>query len=130
MDDKARKLVLLVDDETTIIMTMRRFVVNAGFDVDTAENGVEAVEKCKVRMPDLIVMDAVMPRMNGWQATREIRALDPQRQIPIIMMTGLRAEADKQTAQESGVTEFLTKPVNGEDLVRRIRFYVPDSVRR
>jgi len=129
MDEVKRKLVLLVDDDLTITLTMKRFVINAGFDVITAGNGAEAVEKCKERVPDLIVMDAVMPQMNGWQATREIRKIIGQVKLPIIMMTGLRAEADKETALESGVSEYLVKPVKGEDLVRRIVSYLGNPFR-
>lgn len=129
MAELQRKLILLVDDDLTITLTMKRFVSNAGFDVVTAGNGVEALEKCKQRMPDLIVMDAVMPQMNGWQATREIRALDPERRVPIIMMTGLKAEADKETAQEAGVSEYVNKPIKGEELVRRILSYLGTPVR-
>lgn len=129
MTEILRKKVLLVDDELTILLTMKRYVMNAGFDVDTASNGKEAVEKVRQGFPDLIVMDAVMPEMNGLQATREIRALDPERKIPIIMMTGLKADSDVMDARESGITEFLKKPVKGEELVRRILSYLNSPLR-
>lgn len=124
MAEPIRKKVMIVDDDLTIIMTMKRYIANAGFDVVTASNGKEAIAKAQTEMPDLIVMDAVMPEMNGLQAIREIRQLEPLKKIPIIMMTGLKADEDRMSARESGATEFLKKPVKGEDLVKHILVYL------
>jgi CheY-like chemotaxis protein len=129
MSDPVRKKILLVDDDLTTVLTMKRYIINAGFDVETASNGKEALEKFRQEMPDLVVIDALMPDMNGLQATRHIRELDPQKKIPIIMLSVLRADADVMDAKASGVTEFLKKPVKGEDLVKHILSYLKSPLR-
>lgn len=115
-----RKKILLVDDDPPTVLTLKRSLVGAGFDVETASNGKEAVEKFRADVPDLIIMDAVMPQMSGIQATREIRKMDLEKKIPIIMLTGLKADEDVMMARAAGATEFLKKPVKGEDLVKHI----------
>lgn len=124
MADPRRKKVLVVDDEKSVILTIKRFIINAGFDVLVASNGKEAIEQAQKVCPDLIVMDAVMPEMNGLEATRELRKIDALKSVPIIMLTVLRAEDDIKSARESGVTEFLTKPVDERDFVRCIRSHL------
>jgi CheY-like chemotaxis protein len=124
MPEPVRKKILVVDDELSVLLTIKRFVLNAGYDVLTASNGKEAVESARKEHPDLIVMDAVMPEMNGLEATREIRKIDALSKVPIIMLTALRAEDDIKSARLSGVTEFLIKPVDEVELVHCIRSYL------
>ncbi len=77
-----RKKVLIVDDDPTISLLIKQNVSNAGFDVETASNGKEAMEKIGQRLPDLAVIDAVMPEMNGFELSRQIRVLDPAKKNP------------------------------------------------
>ena len=124
MAETQRKKVLLADDDLAILLTLKNYIVKAGFDIETVTNGQDAVNKTKEWVPDLIIMDAVMPQMSGFQACREIRALNPGKKIPIIMLTGLKADTDAMNARAAGATEFIKKPIKGEDLVRRIQGYL------
>lgn len=121
MPEPVRKKVLLVDDELSVLLMIKRYIMNAGYDVLTASNGKEAIERARKDHPDLIVMDAVMPEMNGLEATREIRKIDVLKDVPIIMLTVLRAEEDIRVARESGVSKYLTKPVDEKVFVECIR---------
>jgi DNA-binding response OmpR family regulator len=115
---------LLVDDDIYLLDALKPILRGAGYDVDTATRGKEALEKIFASFPDLIVVDAVMPEMNGFDLVREIRKFDTAKKIPIIMLTGLRSETDKLSARGVGVTEFLNKPVKGEDLLKRVQFHL------
>lgn len=119
-----RRRVLVVDDDFINVALLKRYVVNAGFDVDTAYDGKEALEKIRQEVPDLILLDSVMPEMNGFEVCRQVRADDKAKSVPIIMVTGLKIEADSIQARMSGANQVLVKPVNEKDLVDRIRSYL------
>lgn len=119
-----RKRVFIVDDDFINVALLKRYVLNAGFDVDTAYNGKEALEKVRQQIPDLILLDSVMPEMNGFELCRQIRADERLKSIPIIMVTGLKTEADSIQGRMSGANEFLVKPVAEKLLIERIRSYL------
>src|SRR5438067_11357819 len=107
-----RKKILLVDDSATILM-MERMILNKGpYDLVTATNGEEAVAKALHERPDLILMDVVMPKMNGFDACRRIRQEDPIRATPIIMVTTRGEVQNRETGFESGCNDYVTKPIN------------------
>jgi len=122
------KKVLIVDDDPTITAVLKQNIFNAGFEVETASSGAEAMEKFRTGLPDLVVLDALMPGMSGFEVSREIRVLDPGKKIPIIMLTGLKAESDAGQARAAGATEFITKPVDVKSLVNKIRSYLHSSL--
>lgn len=119
-----RKRIFIVDDDFTNVALLKRYVLNAGFDVDTAYNGKEALEKVRQQIPDLILLDSVMPEMNGFELCRQIRADERLKSVPIIMVTGLKTEADSVQGRMNGANEFLVKPVAEKVLIERIRSYL------
>jgi CheY-like chemotaxis protein len=117
----ARKKILLVDDADTILMVERMVLSKGPYDVVTAKDGKEGVARAEAERPDLILMDVVMPNMNGFEACRRLRETEATRAIPIIMVT-TRAEAKNvQTGFESGCTDYVAKPINGPELLAKVR---------
>jgi len=121
MVTQKRQKVFLVDDDTFLLSSLKMVLINAGYDVETATRGKEALCKVQKALPDLFVIDAVMPEMNGFELSRQIRNIENAGKLPIIMLTGLKTESDASLAFGSGVNEFIKKPVKPEDLVRKIR---------
>ncbi|MBX2884088.1 MAG: EAL domain-containing protein [Granulosicoccus sp.] len=115
-------LVLLVDDDLASLIMAEEALEDGGFRVVQAENGLEAVEACKQETPDLIIMDVIMPKMNGFEACEAIRSTEEGAHIPILMVTGLEDIESINLAYEVGATDFLTKPVNFFILPHRVRY--------
>ncbi len=114
-------LVLLVDDSEDNREVYAQFLKFAGFRVEFAVDGVEAIEKAASLRPDVIVMDLSLPRMDGWEATRRIKADPDTRSIPVIALTGHAVSESKRKAQEVGCSGYLTKPCLPDVLVSEIR---------
>jgi two-component system KDP operon response regulator KdpE len=110
--------ILVVDDEPQIRRIMRMTLTGAGYEIDDAKTGEEALEKVRAFRPDLILLDMNMPGMGGLAACRALRA-DPE--IAIIMLTVRNAEADKVEALDAGADDFVTKPFSTPELLARIR---------
>jgi DNA-binding response OmpR family regulator len=122
----ARKKILLVDDAETMLMMERMFLQKGPYELVTAKNGEEAVEKAVAERPDLILLDIVMPKMDGLQACARLRERAETKAIPIFMVT-TRGEADKMaTAFESGCTDYITKPINGLELLTKVKSVLGD----
>ena len=113
--------VLLVDDSATVLMMERMILAAERFEIVTASNGQEAHEVAKRELPDLILMDIVMPRMSGLEACKAIRKDPATRHIPIILVT-TRGEANSmEQGYENGCNDYVTKPVNSTELLSKIR---------
>ena len=114
------KKILIVDDSPTdrqyVIETLR----GKGFQIVTAENGEDAITKAKAELPDLILMDVVMPGLNGYQATRQITRDDATKHIPVIMCTSKGADTDKIWGLRQGANDYLVKPVDAAALLAKI----------
>ena len=117
----AAPLVLLVDDAEDNREVYAQFLQFAGFRVEFAVDGVEAIEKAASLRPDVIVMDLSLPRMDGWEATRRIKSDPGTRDIPVIALTGHAVSESKRKAQEVGCAGYLTKPCLPDVLVSEIR---------
>jgi DNA-binding response OmpR family regulator len=91
------------------------------YDIVTAKDGFEGVEKADREKPDLILMDVVMPRMDGFAAVRKLRELDETKSIPVIMVTTRGELASVETGYESGCNDYVTKPINGLELLAKVR---------
>ncbi len=112
--------ILIVDDSPTEMHILKSAVEEAGHVVISAESGEEGVTRATEEKPDLILMDVVMPGMNGFQATRKISKNDATSSIPIIMVTTKDQRTDKEWGLRQGATAYLVKPVNKKDLVAKI----------
>lgn len=119
-----RKKILLVDDASTILMVERMILNRGPYDLVTARDGREAVAKAESEHPDLILMDVIMPHMNGFEACRALRSRASTQAIPIIMVT-TRAESESlETGYESGCTDYVTKPIDSTELLTKVRSYL------
>jgi len=113
--------ILLVDDSATVLMMERMILAAEQFEVVTASNGLEAQEKARRELPDLILMDIVMPKVTGLEACKALRADPVTSHIPIILVT-TRGEAQTvEQGYESGCNDYVTKPVNSSELLSKIR---------
>ena len=113
--------ILLVDDAATILMMERMILGKESYELVTASNGEEAVEKAASELPDLILMDLVMPKMDGLEAVRQIRANDATNGIPIIMVTTKGESESMEQGYANGCNDYVTKPINGPELLTKIR---------
>ncbi len=116
-----RKKILLVDDSSTVLLMERMILAKNAYDVLTAKDGQEGVEKAVSEKPDLILMDVVMPRMDGFEACRQLRERDETRAIPVIMVTTRGELASVESGYSSGCTDYVTKPINGLELLAKVR---------
>jgi two-component system, cell cycle response regulator DivK len=114
-------LVLLVDDYADNRAMYARYLVHAGFRVDEATNGVEALDKAGALQPDLIVMDLSLPVMDGWEATRRLKANPQTKRIPVLALTGHALGDHEREASAAGCDGYVTKPCLPEDLAARIQ---------
>ena len=114
------KKILVVDDSPTDRQYMLETLAKKGYQVVTAENGEDAIVKAKAELPDLILMDVVMPGLNGYQATRQITRDDVTKHIPVIMCTSKGADTDKIWGMRQGANDYLVKPVDAAQLFAKI----------
>lgn len=108
--------VLVVDDSKTEIFQFREMLEKLGYEVITAENGRDGVAMAKQEQPDVVLMDIVMPDMNGFQATRQITRAAETKHIPVIIVSSKDQETDKVWGERQGAKGYLTKPVDAQEL--------------
>ena len=113
--------VLIVDDSKTELMFLSDILKAHGLAVRTAENADEALKRLQEAKPDLILMDVVMPGQNGFQLTRSIHRTPEYAEIPIIMCTSKSLETDRVWGLRQGAKDYITKPVNADELMEKIR---------
>ena len=108
--------ILIVDDSPSQLMGIRRIVEKLGHEALTAEDGAAGVEMAKKELPDLILMDVVMPNLNGFQATRSITREPTTKHIPVVLVTTKDQETDRMWGMRQGARAYLTKPFSEEEL--------------
>ena len=113
-------LVLIVDDSPTETHKMTAILDKHGHEVITAESGEEGVAKAKETLPDVVLMDIVMPGLNGFQATRQLSKHKPTSHIPVIIVTTKDQETDRLWGQRQGAKGYLTKPLEGSTLIKAV----------
>jgi twitching motility two-component system response regulator PilH len=116
----AIRKILIVDDSPTERHVLNDMLTKAGYEVVTSDNGEDAILKAKSQKPDLILMDVVMPGLNGFQATRAISRDPETRSIPIILCTSKSQETDKIWGMRQGARDYIVKPVNRDELLEKI----------
>ena len=116
-----RKKILVVEDNTDLLAVLRLSLKAAGFAVATATNGIEALKKAHSLSPDLIVLDLVLPELDGFAVCETLRRGPATAPIPIVVLTGLTSEAARSAGLKAGACEFITKPVSPKHLVARIK---------
>ena len=108
----AGKKILLVDDFRDMVLATRIFLEGEGYDVLEAYDGIQALEILKTATPDLIILDVMMPRMDGWSTLTHIQADERLRDIPVLMLTALREPINIKTGIDLGCTWYYTKPIS------------------
>ncbi|MBK5941539.1 response regulator [Halochromatium roseum] len=122
------KTILVVDDAATMVMSLKASLEIAGFKVETANDGVQAIDKLKSGVkPDLIITDINMPNMGGIEFIGKARALPGMRFIPILALTTESQQAKRDEAKKLGATGWLLKPTSGSDLVKVIKQVLPGA---
>jgi CheY-like chemotaxis protein len=116
-----RPRVLLVDDYPDAREMYSEYLQFSGFDVIEAANGMEALQRAAEQAPDIILMDLSLPVMDGWEATRRLKADSRTAEIPVVALTGHALAGISEGAKQAGCDAFVTKPCLPEDLVREIR---------
>ena len=116
-----KKKVLLVDDSNTVLMMEKMILAKGPFEIVLARDGVEAVARAKSEQPDVILLDVMMPRLDGLSACAQIRAEPSTAHIPIIMVTTRGEEQSIETAFRNGCTDYVTKPINGLELMTKLQ---------
>jgi PleD family two-component response regulator len=115
-----RKKILIVDDAETVLL-MERMILNREYDLVTARDGREAVAKASAERPDLVLMDIVMPVMDGFDACSKVREQQNTSEIPVILVTTRGEPANVERGYRSGCTDYVTKPVDSVELLAKIR---------
>lgn len=113
--------VLIADDDPLLLDLLRHQLSAKGFDVLTATDGAEALEIARARQPDVVVLDAMMPRLTGFEVLRAIRADPELARLVVVMLTARRRQEDVLTAFALGAHDYVAKPFKPEDLIARIR---------
>ena len=122
-----RKKILIVEDNTELLELLRLGLKQAGFSISTATNGLEAVRKARSLIPDLILLDLVLPELDGFAVCEKLRREEPTAAIPIIMLTGLSSEFTRYAGLESGADEYVTKPASPNQLLPKIHYWLEQS---
>ena len=116
-----KKKILLADDSRTALMIERALLVGSPYDVIVATDGYDAEQQAVEAHPDLIILDVVMPNMDGFEACRRLRQLDTTRDTPIIMVTTRGEPHNVESGYEVGCNDYVTKPINGPELLSKVR---------
>jgi putative two-component system response regulator len=119
--DMANEKILLVDDEENNLKLLSHWLISLGYDIDLASNGEEGVKKCMSARPDLVILDIMMPVMDGYEACRRIKAAPLTKNIPVILVTALQDRESKLKGLSAGANDFLSKPIDQAELTMRVK---------
>jgi len=120
----AKKILVVDDSRTALLMEREILEKRAAYQCVTAVDGQEAVEKAQQERPDLVLMDVVMPRMNGFEACKIMRQHPTTREIPIVLVTTRGEETYMEAGFQSGCNDYVTKPVDGAELLALVQSYL------
>lgn len=115
-----KKKILLADDSQTVLLLHQLLLADRGYEVLTARDGQEAVYKAVEERPDIIFLDVIMPRMDGFEACQALRANESTRDIPIIMVTSRSEPQHVKRGFECGCSDYITRPFNGNELLDKL----------
>lgn len=121
------KRILVVDDEPSILLSLEFLMDQAGYEVQTATDGDEALQSISEKLPDLIVLDVMMPKRDGFEVCQTIRANPEWKKIKIIMLTAKGREIDQEKGLALGADDYITKPFATQDLVNKVKAVLEGS---
>ena len=126
-DENEDEIVLVVDDSPDTVSMLNDALDNEGFSVLVALSGMQAVSICKKIKPDLILLDAVMPEMDGFETCKTLKQNPDLESVPVIFMTGLDSENTVESSFNSGAVDYIQKPIRIKELVARIKTHIKKS---
>ncbi len=121
MSENTRQRILVVDDDEHIQKSLAQYLEMEDFDVDVASSGQEALEQAGRQTPDLVLLDIMMPEMDGFEVVERLRQEAPTARVPVILLTARGQDTDVIKGYQMGVSSYLTKPFNLDELVDTIR---------
>lgn len=121
------KKVLIVDDEQDIVESVKFMLEASDYTCYSAYNGEDGLRLAKEIMPDLIILDVMMPKLNGYKISRLLKFDSKYKNIPILMVTARTQEEDKLIGEETGADEYITKPFEMETLVQKVNKYLKED---
>lgn len=121
------KKILVVDDEPNILLSLEFLMKQAGFEVHTASDGAAALERIKANHPDLVLLDVMMPRKNGYEVCQAVREDPAFRDVKIIMLTAKGREVEREKGLALGADDYITKPFATQEVVDKVRDLLTDS---
>ncbi|GAA0695137.1 twitching motility two-component system response regulator PilH [Dyella sp. SG562] len=119
--------ILIIDDSPTDVRVFTTLLERAGHTVDSVNNAEEGIERVRSELPALVIMDVIMPGMNGFQATRTLTRDPVTKDVPIVMITTKSMETDRVWGLRQGARAFITKPVNEKELLACINDLLPNA---
>jgi DNA-binding response OmpR family regulator len=114
------KRVLIAEDEPNIVESLTFLLERNGFDIDVAINGMQTLEMISTSLPNLLILDVMLPELDGYEVLRRLRANDHTAELPILMLTAKGQREDRETALKFGADLFLTKPFANADLIAAV----------
>ena len=121
------KKILVVDDEVDLVETVRFSLELEGFDVLVSYNGEDALNQARKKSPDLIILDLMLPKLDGYKVCRLLKFDEKYKHIPILMLTAKTQEKDKILGKETGADEYITKPFEMDVLMEKVKAYLNKS---
>ncbi len=118
------KKILVVDDEVDLVETIRFPLEMEGYDVLVSYNGEDALNQARKENPDLIILDLMLPKLDGYKVCRLLKFDERYKHIPILMLTAKTQEKDKILGKETGADEYITKPFEMDDLMEKVKAYL------
>ena len=122
-----KKKILVVEDEPHIIKLISFILKSSGYDVIEAEIGAAGLKKAKTEKPDMIILDVMMPKMDGFEVAKKLKADPATRNIPILMLSSKAQFEDKMKGIDSGATDYITKPFDKQELLEKVRECLEES---
>ncbi len=119
-----QKKILVVDDEVDLVETIRFPLESEGFTVLVSYNGEDALNQARTENPDLILLDIMLPKLDGYKVCRLLKFDERYRNIPILMLTAKTQEKDKAIGLETGADEYITKPFEMDELLEKVKAYL------
>ena len=124
MSQPAAAKILVADDSRDVVLILEQRLTSNGYQVITAFDGAEALHKVKQERPDLIILDVMMPKLNGFQVARMIKFDQQLKHIPVLLLTARAQQMDKDAGMKMGAEEYITKPYDAEHLLARIHYWL------
>ena len=117
--------ILVVEDSPTVLFKTSKMLTDGGYAILTAADGEEAVHLVLEQKPSLVLLDVILPKLNGYQVCRQIKSTPETANIPVIMITGKAKDSDRHWGMEQGADEYITKPFEADDLLTAVGHFLP-----